>query len=82
MRSKIVQIGNSFGVRIAREMLRRAGLVAGQPIDVEVAKGRITIRPHHAELAAEARRQSLRVSSAAERDARAWESAADGEGWT
>lgn len=81
VKSKLVRIGNSFGVRLSRLALARAGFAAERPVKIRVARGRITIVADAGELATEARRQSVRVSERVARDAGFWESLADDEGW-
>ena len=43
MRSKLVRIGNSLGVRLPKQALARAGFAAERPVSIRVARGRITI---------------------------------------
>jgi antitoxin component of MazEF toxin-antitoxin module len=81
MKSKLVRIGNSIGVRLPKQALARAGFAAERPVSIRVARGRITIVADAGELADEARRQSVRVSEQVARDAGFWESLADDEGW-
>jgi antitoxin component of MazEF toxin-antitoxin module len=81
MKSKLVRIGNSFGVRLPRQALAKAGFATERPVSVRVARGRIVIEADSNELADEARRQSLRVSARPARDAGFWESLADESGW-
>lgn len=45
MQSKIVEIGNSRGVRLPRDVLRRVSLDAGDPVEIEVRKRSIVISP-------------------------------------
>lgn len=42
-RSKIIQIGNSQGIRIAKPILEQAGIT--EDIEIQVARGQIIIRP-------------------------------------
>ena len=43
MRAKLVKVGNSRGLRLAKPLLRQAGL--GDEVDIQVAPGVFTIRP-------------------------------------
>lgn len=45
MQSKIVPIGNSKGVRLPREVLRRVKLSAGDPVEIRVRARSIVISP-------------------------------------
>lgn len=42
MKTRIVRIGNSQGIRIPKPLLEQSGL--GEEVELEVAEGRITIR--------------------------------------
>jgi hypothetical protein len=68
-------------VRLPRQALAKAGFAAERPVSIRVARGRITIQADAGELAAAARRQSLRVSEEPARDAGFWEELADESGW-
>ena len=43
MRAKLVKIGNSRGLRLAKPLLEQAGL--SEEVDIQVAPGLLTIRP-------------------------------------
>lgn len=43
MQSKIIEIGNSKGVRLPREVLRRVSLSAGDPVEIRVRARSIVI---------------------------------------
>jgi antitoxin MazE len=43
MRSKLVKIGNSRGLRLAKPLLEQAGL--SDDVDIQAAPGVLTIRP-------------------------------------
>jgi len=43
MRARLVKIGNSRGLRLAKPLLEQAGL--SEEVDIQVAPGLITIRP-------------------------------------
>ncbi len=43
MRSRLIKIGNSRGLRLARPLLEQAGL--SDEVDITVAPGVLTIRP-------------------------------------
>lgn len=45
MQSKIVAIGNSKGVRLPQDVLRRCSLDAGDPVEIEVRSRSIVISP-------------------------------------
>jgi len=81
MKSKLVRIGNSMGVRLPKQALQRAGFAAERPVSIRVGRGRITIVADAGELADEARNQSRRVSERAAREAGFWEALADDTGW-
>ena len=44
---KIVRAGNSSAVRLTEPVMKAAGLVAGQSIEISAAEGRIIISPSH-----------------------------------
>jgi antitoxin MazE len=46
LKTRIVQIGNSRGVRLPKRIIERAGLE--NEVEIEVADGQIIIRPTHA----------------------------------
>ena len=43
MKTRIIQIGNSQGVRIPKVLLEQSGL--GEEVELKVSKNQITIRP-------------------------------------
>lgn len=43
MRARLVKIGNSRGLRLAKPLLEQAGLI--EEVDIQVAPGLLTIRP-------------------------------------
>lgn len=43
MRARLVKIGNSRGLRLAKPLLEQAGL--SEEVDIQVAPGLLTIRP-------------------------------------
>jgi antitoxin component of MazEF toxin-antitoxin module len=48
MQSKIVAIGNSKGVRLPQEVLRRCSLDAGDAVEIQVRARSIVISPRQA----------------------------------
>ena len=76
-----MKIGNSLGVCLPRGVLARAGFAPERPVNIRVARGRITLSTDVESLAEEARRQSMRVSQRIAGKTGFWESLADDDGW-
>ena len=45
MKTKIVRIGNSQGLRLPRPLLEQAGFAADADVDVEARGGELVVRP-------------------------------------
>lgn len=66
MQSKIVAIGNSKGVRLPQDVLRRCSLEAGDPVDIEVRARSIVISPGRARNPRPGWEEKLRAAKAGE----------------
>jgi len=66
MQSKIVAIGNSKGVRLPQDVLRRCRLEAGDPVDIEVRARSIVISPGRAKNPRPGWEEKLRAAKAGE----------------
>jgi antitoxin component of MazEF toxin-antitoxin module len=66
MQSKIVAIGNSKGVRLPQDVLRRCSLDAGDPVDIEVRARSIVISPGREKNPRPGWEEKLRAASAGE----------------
>ena len=47
MKTKIVRIGNSQGLRLPRPLLEAAGFTTDAEVDVEARAGELVVRPLH-----------------------------------
>jgi antitoxin component of MazEF toxin-antitoxin module len=62
--SKIIEIGNSKGVRLPREVLRRVSLSAGDPVEIQVRARSIVISRRRAKNPRTGWEEKLRAAKA------------------